>query len=157
MSMIFGKPKAVTTAFSDGEVPMTIQGWESENLYIQSISGSHNPAYQTLASIGSTVYINAFRNSLSTFTLQGLDIFTETCDGSTASKKQAFTQFYLAHKITNEAAQPLVITYRKIVLKGFFGRVVLNTYTQQNVKGISFQLEFLCIPETLLADGELSI
>ncbi len=132
--------KTDITQISDGKkIRLTVDGLESEDIWLISIAGQVSPNYQILYSLGAKVFINAFSNRLGKFSLNGIYI-PETCEGG-AGGIPPFIQFYKDVQITKKKST--TITYDGVSIKGWAVSMTLRNYSKNNIDGHEFTIEFL--------------
>jgi hypothetical protein len=121
-------------------IRLVIDGLESEDIWMTSISGQVSPNYQILYSLGAQVFINAFNNRLGQFKITGIYV-PEGCQGEAQGGTPPFIDFYKKVQITHQ--EPAKITYDGISIKGWAIAMTLKNYSQNNIDGHEFTIEFL--------------
>jgi hypothetical protein len=93
-------------------------------------------------SLGADVFINAFNQRLSMWTIHGLHIPALCGDGNNLKGEPAFVDLYRRFNIRN-AKVPLDMAFNGIVLVGFFIEMKVMEYTQEGVDGFAWETPFL--------------
>lgn len=119
---------------------LTISGFESEDLWLTSIQGQWSPNFQLMYSLGVDVFINAFNNRLSDFTLSGIYI-PETCETKGNGGVPPFIEFYKSHNINEKV--PAKIAFDGITITGWIVKMMIKEYNQHNIDGHEFTIQFL--------------
>jgi hypothetical protein len=104
-------------------------------------------------SLGADVFINAFNQRLSMWTLSGLYIPSMCDNGQDFKGEPAFVDLYRRFNIRNAAA-PLDLAFNGIVLVGFFVEMKIQDYTQGGIDGFSWETPFLGRMNNLLEDPD---
>jgi hypothetical protein len=119
---------------------LTISGFESEDLWLTSIQGEVSPNFQLMYSLGVDVFINAFNTRMGTFMLGGIYI-PETCTTKGNGGVPPFISFYKSHNINERV--PAKIAFDGITIKGWIVKMMIKEYTQNNIDGHEFSIQFL--------------
>ena len=133
--------KTDVVALNDSKkIRLVIDGLESEDIWLTTISGQVSPNFQILYSLGVKAFVNAFNNRLGKFNITGIYI-PDTCEGVAQGGPPPFIQFYKQVQITQK--KPAKITYDGISIKGWAIAMNLKNYSQNSIDGHEFTIEFL--------------
>ena len=139
MPILFQETNLVPLSDANKKVRLVIDGLESEDIWFTDISGQVQPNFQILYSLGVKAFINAFSNRLGTFSITGIYV-PDTCSDS-GSGTPPFISFYKKVQITQK--EPAKISYDGISIKGWATQMNLKSYSQNNIDGHEFTIQFL--------------
>jgi len=121
------------------KIRITVDGLETADIWLTDVSGQVTPNYQILYSLGVTAFINAFNNRLGQFSITG--IYIPTSCVSEGGGTPPFIDFYKQVQITQK--QPAKISYDGISIQGWATQMNLKSYSQNNIDGHEFTIQFL--------------
>jgi len=121
------------------KVRLTVDGLETADIWLTDVSGQVTPNYQILYSLGVKAFINAFNNRLGQFTITGIYI-PDMCLNS-GGGTPPFIDFYKKVQITQKT--PAKISYDGISIQGWAIQMNLKSYSQNNIDGHEFTIQFL--------------
>ena len=142
MGDIFSDTLGLAKIADDKPVRLVIPQFNNGDLQITKIQGGVRPNFQLMYSLGSDVFINAFNQRLSMWTLHGLYIPAACGNGQNFKGEPAFVDLYRKFNIRTAKA-PLDLAFNGIVLVGFFVEMKVMEYTQEGVDGFAWETPFL--------------
>ena len=137
----------------DKPVRLVIPQFNDGKLLITKIDGGVRPNFQLMYSLGADVFINAFNQRLSLWTLHGLYIPAVCDNGQNFKGEPAFVDLYRKFNIRTARA-PLDLAFSGIVLVGFFVEMKIGDYSQNGIDGFSWETPFLGRMNNLLENPD---
>jgi hypothetical protein len=142
MGNVFSDTIGLAKITDQKPVRLVIPQFNDGALQITKIQGGVRPNFQLMYSLGADVFINAFNQRLSMWTLHGLYIPAACDNGQNFKGEPAFVDLYRKFNIRTAKA-PLDLAFNGIVLVGFFVEMKVMEYTQEGVDGFAWETPFL--------------
>ena len=139
MPILFQDTDIVELNDTAKKVRLTVDGLETEDIWLTDVAGQVQPNYQILYSLGVRAFINAFNNRLGQFSITGIYI-PDGCQ-ETGGGTPPFIEFYKKVQITQST--PAKISYDGISIQGWATQMNLKSYSQNNIDGHEFTIQFL--------------
>lgn len=152
-STVFSDATGLASMKDQKPVRLVIPKFNDGKLLITKISGGVRPNFQLMYSLGSDVFINAFNQRLSMWTLSGLYIPSMCDNGKDFKGEPAFVDLYRRFNIRSGGV-PLDMAFNGIVLVGFFVEIKIQDYTQKGIDGFSWEAAFLGRVNNFLEDPD---
>jgi len=161
---VFSDVTGVASMQDDKPVRLIIPKFNDGKLMITKITGGVRPNFQLMYSLGADVFINAFNQRLSIWTLNGIHIPSACANGDNGIRRigeedkahkgePAFVDLYRRFNIRT-APVPLDMAFNGIVLVGFFIELKILDYTQEGVDGFAWEVSFLGRMNNLLEEQD---
>ena len=141
MADIF-KGSATAGIQSNDKIRLTVQGLESEDIWLEEIQGTVKPEFEIMYTFDKTIFINTFLQKLSSFVIAGR-VSLESCSGG--NKKPAYIPFYKKYNIVNSKT-PIKMTFDGLTIKGWVTEAKIGparNIAKESIEEHNFTLTFL--------------